>query len=87
MDGNSKEFQRRGVYDAVAMTGRRAALKHGQLPPNEQAAEWVGQKGRSTAMPVDAPRLFDPANPPRRTSRTMQRDDRSEEAKRLNIEF
>ena len=71
MDNNSKEFQRRGVYDAVAMTGRRAALKHRQLPPNEQAAEWVGQKSRSYAT-SDAPRLFDPANPP--GSRTYQRD-------------
>lgn len=85
MDNNSKQFQRRGVYDAVAMTGRRAALKHRQLPANEQAAEWVGQKSRTMAT-TDAPRLFDPANPPV-ASRTAQRDQRSAIAQKYDLEF
>ena len=34
-----------GVYDVAAMTGARVAHKNRQLPPNEQAREWVGQRG------------------------------------------
>jgi len=98
MDNNSKEFQRRGVYDAVAMTGRRAALRHRQLPPNEQAAEWVGQKSRSVAT-SDAPRLLDPNTlainqsavpaPPTApsSSRTMTRDNRSPIAQKYGLDF
>jgi hypothetical protein len=88
MDGNSKEFQRRGVYDAVAMTGRRAALKHRQLPPNEQAAEWVGQKSRSYNPGAgDAPRLFDPDNPPKGNHTTSRVQQRSAIAEKYDLEF
>lgn len=44
MDAESNEFKRRGVYEAVAMTGRRAALKRRELPPNEQASEWESHR-------------------------------------------
>lgn len=44
IDAESKEFKRRGSYEAVAMTGRRAALKNRELPPNEQAIEWEARR-------------------------------------------
>lgn len=34
-----------GVYDVAAMTGARVAHKNRTLAPNEQAREWVGQRG------------------------------------------
>lgn len=46
IDAESNEFKRRGTYEAVAMTGRRAALKNRQLPPNEQASEWEVHRGK-----------------------------------------
>jgi hypothetical protein len=44
IDVESNQFKRRGTYEAVAMTGRRAALKNRQLPPNEQAMEWESHR-------------------------------------------
>jgi hypothetical protein len=51
MNGSGKgpgnnEFQRRGTYEAVAMTGRRAALKNRELPPNEQASQWESRRAQ-----------------------------------------
>jgi hypothetical protein len=46
IDAESNEFKRRGTYEAVAMTGRRAALKNRELPPNEQASEWETHRAK-----------------------------------------
>lgn len=34
-----------GAYEAIAMTGSRTALRNRELAPNEQARQWVGQRG------------------------------------------
>jgi hypothetical protein len=45
-------LNRVGMYELMAMTGARTAFKNYQLPPNEQAREWVVQKSR-----VESPAL------------------------------
>lgn len=86
IDVESNEFKRRGSYEAVAMTGRRAALKNRQLPPNEQAMEWETHRaskglGRGNQMftaasgdkPVVRPELAAPPNEPGTKSRGLTR--------------
>lgn len=95
VDVESKEFKRRGSYEAVAMTGRRAALKNRQLPPNEQAIEWEARRedkglgmgnqmfvsgtGVGTGTPVPRPELRDTGVRPP-TSRSMRRNGRYDPA-------
>jgi hypothetical protein len=43
---DEKSLDKRGVYDVLAMTGRRAALKAGELPPNYQADLWEAERLR-----------------------------------------
>lgn len=42
---SEKYMDRVGSYELQAMTGTRTAFKNRELPPNEQAREWVGQRG------------------------------------------
>lgn len=88
IDVEGKQFKRRGSYEAVAMTGRRAALKNRELPPNEQAIEWEARRedkslgkgnqmfvagtGKDGGTPVVRPDLRPIAKPP--TSRTSRRN-------------
>lgn len=52
--GGSKVVEDRvGVYDALAMTGTRTAHKNRELPPNEQAREWVGVRGHNAVEQSD----------------------------------
>lgn len=44
LDADSNEFKRVGMYELVATTGRRTAIKNRELPPNEQAIEWEAQR-------------------------------------------
>ena len=47
IDPDSPAWKRRGTYEAVAMTGRRSALRNRELPPNEQARQWEARRSET----------------------------------------
>ena len=98
VDSDKHLSDRRGVHEAVAMTGRRTALKQRELPPNTQASQWEAKRaekglGRGNEMfagtnerPVARPDLVHQAPPP--SSRSMSRSGRiMNRASDMGIEF
>jgi hypothetical protein len=79
---------------AARMTGRRSALKHGELPSMHQSAVWEGQKSKETE-PLGEHSLLETMRSGKvraRPSATAdyvgeQFDGRSPTAKRLGLEF
>jgi hypothetical protein len=97
--GGSKVLEdRQGVYDNLAMLGTRTAHKNRQLAPNEQAREWVGQRGVNQAE-GEHQGLFKPgltagkvvphpdALPLGNSSRNMLRSRPESTAERMGLEF
>lgn len=101
MGGDEDMLKTPGGYAVAAMTGRRAALKAGELPPRFQSRSWevirsreapesMGHGGmlratRSGAIVPDARAL--PGVSSRRSLAEGGSDDRSETAKKFGLEF
>jgi hypothetical protein len=94
MGANPDLLKTVGGMAAARMTGRRSALKGGELPPHGQERVWVGQKSK-TSEPMGEHSMLEtkrggkivPRAEPEMPHISPQFDRRSDRAKALGLEF